>query len=123
MCFAVVGQGTACRKPTAHDLIGSWKVNYTNSKVKLKLNSDRTFEQVLEQNGKDTIHRVGKWELTDFEGPTVVLNGALIVRDDKGTLESADSNGAWLLHVESGLGTSRLTVNEDLGLYFTKTDK
>ena len=52
-----------------------------------------------------------------------MLNGAFVVRDEKGTLESANDNGAWLVHVENGFGAPRLTVNEDLGLYFAKTSR
>jgi len=123
LCFGVVGYATACHKLTAQDLIGTWKVNYAESKLTLKLNSDGTFEQVLEQKDKGVRRRAGKWELTDYEGPTVLLSGALVVRDENGTLESDDTKGAWLMHVERGLGATRLTVNEDLGLYFAKANR
>jgi len=109
LCLALVGQLTACRKPSAQDLVGTWEVAYANSKLKLKLNQDGTFEQLLEQKDKTTVlRRTGKWEMTDLEGESVVLNGALIVRDDTGTLESADRNGAWIIHVDWGFGRIRL---------------
>jgi hypothetical protein len=121
LCLALVGQLTACRKPNAQDLVGNWEVAYANSKLKLKLNQDGTFEQTLEQKDKTAVlRRTGKWEMADLEGESVVLNGALIVRDDKGTLESADSTGAWIIHIDWGFGRIRLPVNEDLNLYFDK---
>src|SRR5882672_7367407 len=121
LCLALVGQLTACRKPSAQDLVGTWEVAYANSKLKLKINQDGTFEQLLEQKDKTTVlRRTGKWEMTDLEGESVVLNGALIVRDDTGTLESADRNGAWIIHVDWGFGRIRLPVNEDLNLYLDK---
>jgi|SRR5215813_10448314 len=123
LCVVVVGYATACHQTTAQDLVGTWELNYAESKLKLQLNPDGTFEQVLQPKGNPALHRSGKWELTDFEGPTVVLNGAFVVRDEKGTLESANDNGAWLVHVENGFGAPRLTVNEDLGLYFAKTSR
>lgn len=100
-----------------------WEVNYADSKLQLKLNSDGTFEQILQQRDKNTIRRTGTWALTDLEGQSVLLNGALIVRDDRGTLESADTNGAWVIHIAGGFGNIRLPVNEDLGLYFDKIHK
>jgi Mg-chelatase subunit ChlD len=42
------------------------------------------------------------------------------VGDDTGTLESRDSNGAWMMHVDWGFGRIRLPVNADLNLYFDK---
>jgi hypothetical protein len=102
LCFALVGQLTACRKPSAQDLVGTWEVAYGNSKLKLKLNQDGTFEQRLQQKDKTTVlRRTGKWEMTDLESESVVLNGALIVRDDTGTLESGNSSGAWVMHVDA----------------------
>jgi hypothetical protein len=119
------GQLIACRKPTAHDLVGTWQVDYRTSKLMLTLNQDGTFEQVFQKKGDtNLIHRTGKWALTDFEGPSVDLTGALIVRDDDGMIDSelsAYKDGGWILHVNQTLGHLSLTVNEDLGLSFEKS--
>jgi hypothetical protein len=121
LCIAATG----CHQPTDHDLIGNWEVNYEDSKLKLTLNPDRTFAQVVEPKGKDVVRRNGRWELADLEGPCVVLNGALVLRDEKGngTVEPVGGNGAWIMHIESGITGTRLPVNEDLGLYFDKVGK
>ena len=90
LCFALVGQLTACRKPSAQDLVGTWEVAYANSKLKLKLNQDGTFEQLLEQKDKTTVlRRTGKWEMTDLEGESVVLNGHALM--DEPTLDIEDA--------------------------------
>jgi len=117
----LVGQLASCRKPTARDVLGSWQVNFANSKLKLTLNPDRTFEEILEKK-QDTsvVHRTGRWELTELEGESVVLHGALIARDHAGTVESDDRNGEWIMHVDRAFGRFRLSVNEDLNLYFER---
>ena len=105
-------------------MVGAWQVDYGSSKLTLRLNQDWTFEQLFQKKGETNIvRRRGKWELTDFEGPSIVLNGALIVRDDAGTLDSelsADNKGSWILHVNQTFGHLSLIVNEDLGLYFER---
>jgi hypothetical protein len=79
-------------------------VAYANSKLKLRLNQDGTFEQLLAQKDNTAVLRhAGKWEMTDLEGESVVLKGALIVRDNTGTPESADGNEAWIMHVDWGI--------------------
>jgi hypothetical protein len=118
--IAVMGQFAGCYQPAAHDLVGSWELKYDDSTLRLTLNPDETFDQVLEQKGKAAIQRRGMWQLMDFEWPTVVLDGALVVHDEGGTPELADGSGKWLMHVESGLGGIRLTAHEAPRLYFDK---
>jgi hypothetical protein len=115
-----IGQITGCRKPTAQDMLGNWQVDFAKSSLKLKLNADGTFEETFEnKENTHVVRRVGKWEMTELEGQSLVLNGPLVVRDN-GTVESYDSNGAWILHVDKAFGHIRMPVNEDLNLYFDK---
>ena len=120
-----VGQLTACREPIAQDLVGTWHVDYGNSQLTLKLNQDGTFEEIFQKKGEtNTVRRIGKWELTEFEGPSVLLKGALFVEDQTGAIDSklsASNNGEWILHVNQTFGHLSLTVSEDLGLYFEKS--
>jgi hypothetical protein len=119
--LAFVPQLTACRKPTAQDLVGTWQVDYGTSKLTLTLRQDGTFEQRYQKRGESNlIRRDGKWELAEFEGPSVLLNGPLIVRDSDGTIESDDGKGGWVIHINKTFGHLGLAVNEDLGLYFEK---
>lgn len=119
-----VVQSAACRKPAADNLIGTWQVDYRNSELTLTLNQDGTFEQVFEKKGESkAIRRKGKWELTELEGPSVLLNGALLVEDQTGDIDSklsVNNNAGWVLHMNETFGHVTLTVNEDLGLYFEK---
>jgi hypothetical protein len=120
-----VVQLTACKAPTAQDVAGTWQVDYGNSKLTLTLNKDWTFEQVFQKKGeKNIVRRTGNWELTELEGPAVLLNGALFVQDETGAIDwklSAGNKGGWVLHINKTFGHLSLTVNEDLGLYFEKT--
>lgn len=124
LLLVVVVQLTACRQPTAQDLVGTWQVDYDKSKLTLTLNHDGTFEQIFQKKGDtNAVHRVGKWALVDFEGPSVDLTGTLIVRDDNGMIDSelsAHKDAGWTLHVNQTFGHLSLTVSEDLGLYFEK---
>ena len=103
-------------------MVGNWQAEFAKSKssLKLKLNVDGTFEETFEnKENTNVVRRVGKWEMTEIEGQSLlVLNGPLVVRDD-GTAESYD-NGAWSLHVDKVFGHIRMPANEDLHLYFDK---
>jgi len=121
LCLTLVGQSTACRKPTANDLIGAWHAHYGRFKLILKLHGDKTFDELFQrQDEANIVSRTGKWELTNFEGPSIVLKGALVVRDEVGTIESDDRNGGWILRVDKSLGHLRLIASEDQGLYLEK---
>jgi hypothetical protein len=119
-----VSQLAACRKSTAKDLIGAWQVDYGTSKLTLKLNADGTFEQLFQKEGEQNIvHRTGRWEMTDFEGPSVLLTGPLFVQDQTGAIDSklsAAKDAGWVLHINQTFGNLTLTVSDDLGLYFEK---
>ena len=117
----LVGQLAACRKPTARDVLGSWQVDFANSKLKLTLNPDGTFEEILEKKQDTSVRRTGRWELAELEGESVVLHGALIARNYAGTVESDDRNGEWIMHVDRAFGRFRLPVNEDLNIYFERS--
>jgi hypothetical protein len=117
----LVGQLAACRKPTAQDVLGSWQVGFANSKLKLTLNPDGTFEEILEKKQDTSVRRTGRWELTELEGESVVLHGALIARNYAGTVESDNRNGEWIMHVDRAFGRFRLLVNEDLNIYFERS--
>jgi hypothetical protein len=91
----------------------------------LNRNEDGTFEQTFQLKGDpNVVRRAGKWELKEMEGETVLLYGALIIDDVTGKIDSelSKSEGAWIMHVDSTFGRFRFPVNEDLGLYFEKTD-
>ena len=120
-----VVQLTACKGPTTQDLVGTWRVDYGKSKLTLTLRQDGTFEQVFETNSATSaVRRTGRWQLTDLEGPSVELKGALFVEDQTGVIDpklSAAENAGWVLHVNQTFGHLSLTVNQDLGLYFERS--
>ena len=72
LVFISAGLLTACRKTTNKDLIGSWHVDYSNSKLSLNLNQDGTFEQIFQLKGDpNVVRRTGKWKLKELEGESV----------------------------------------------------
>ena len=116
MVFIV--QIAACRKPSTKDLFGSWQVDFANSKCKLKLNQDGTFEEILEKKEDTTaVRRTGKWERADYGGESVVLHGALVARNYSGTVESDDRSGVWILRIDRAYNRFRLVGNEDVNLF------
>jgi hypothetical protein len=121
LLLTLFGQLSACRKPTRDNLIGSYWIEDASYRMKLKLYGDGTFDQFFQKqvDGK-TITRTGTWELTDFEGPSVLLKGALVVRDAVGTIESEDRKGGLILRIEKSFGHFRLISSEDQGLYLEK---
>jgi hypothetical protein len=120
LCLTLVGQ-LACRKPTADDLAGVWHADYGKFKLILRLHGDKTFDEFFQREDETNIvSRTGKWEFTDFEGSSIVLKGALVVRDEVGTIESDDRNSGWILRVDKSLGHLRLIASEDQGLYLEK---
>jgi hypothetical protein len=122
LCLTLVGQLTACRKLTADDLIGKWWFDYGKSTVALKLHEDGTFEEFFQKQGDtNTISRTGTWEMTEFEGPSVQLKGALVVRNTEGRIESDDPTGGWILRIDKSFSHFRLVASEDQGLYFEKS--
>jgi hypothetical protein len=125
LLLIAVGQLSACQKPTAQDFVGTWQVDYGQSKLTLTLKPDFTFDELFEKKGEaNAIRRSGNWELTEFEGPAVLLSGTLFVQDQTSDIDeklSASKDGGWVLHVNKSFGHLNLTVDEDSGLYFEKT--
>jgi hypothetical protein len=116
-----VVQIAACRKPGAQDLVGTWGVEFANSRLGLKLNPDATFEETVEKKqDPSVVRRTGRWELAEFEGESLVLHGALVARDYSGTVGSDDGHGEWILRIDRAYNRFRLTVNEDLNSYFER---
>jgi hypothetical protein len=69
-------------------------VEFANSRLRLKLNPDRAFEETLEKKqDSSVVRRTSRWELAEFEGESLVLHGALVARDYSGTVESDDGTG------------------------------
>jgi hypothetical protein len=116
-----VVQIAACRKPGAQDLVGTWGVEFANSRLRLKLNPDATFEETVEKKqDPSVVRRTGRWEQAEFEGESLVLHGALVARDYSGTVESDDGNGEWILRIDRAYNRFRPTVNEDLNSCFER---
>jgi hypothetical protein len=122
LCLTFAGQLTACRKPTADDLIGKWWFDHGKSTVALTLHEDGTFEEFFQKQGDTkTIRRTGTWEMTEFEGLSVQLKGALVERNTEGRIDSEDATGGWILRVDKSFSHFRLIASEDQGLYFEKS--
>lgn len=118
----------ACRESsTTDDIVGKWVVRYRETTEELVLKKDGTFDQNLTSHeGSNVERRTGIWELRNGKDSQVVLHGALPVDETTGKVDrdlTRFESGLSFFPVRRRFGKTRLIINEDLNLSFSKSSE